>query len=126
MQNISLKRKRKGKPLTDLWYHWPKESQLHIVQQIVKLETKLGALSFKKHGSIYYKSNLEYRSVACDSLSTDIMKVNGTAADLDLSTLDQFAIGPLTEARLWSGGRSNMDLDRGPCEILRGTIENAL
>jgi DNA-directed RNA polymerase alpha subunit len=51
-----------GQPLGAVWYQWPEESQVEMVQQIVDLELKLMSISFLKHGSIYYKADLDSKA----------------------------------------------------------------
>lgn len=108
--------KSDGKPLGNFWYQWPKEAQLEIIQQVVDIEMKLSSLSFLKHGSIYYKSDLESKGLTYESLAANLFQVDSSSRTLDLSMLNDFAIGPLTDARLWEGEKATMNLDRGPCE----------
>lgn len=111
-----IEEKAVGQPLGSVWYQWPEESQVEMVQQIVDLELKLMSISFLKHGSIYYKADLESKGHSSEPLSGDVSE---SSMAIDSIDLDKFAIGPLTEARLWAGKRVSMDLDRGPCEHLR-------
>ncbi|KAF2463885.1 kinase-like protein [Lindgomyces ingoldianus] len=54
-----IEEKAEGKPLGSLWYQWQTESQLDLVNQLVDFETKLTSVSFRRHGCIYYKKDLE-------------------------------------------------------------------
>ncbi|KAK2756950.1 Phosphotransferase enzyme [Arachnomyces sp. PD_36] len=119
-----LEEKADGKQLGNLWYKWPKEARLEIIQQLVDIEVKLGALSFLKHGCIYYKSDLESKGFACESLAANLSRVHNSSSSkaqrLNLSKLEDFAVGPLTDARLWEGEKATMNLDRGPWNTAAG------
>lgn len=104
-----------GQPLGAVWYQWPEESQVEMVQQIVDLELKLMSISFLKHGSIYYKADLDSKGHTSEPLSVDVSE---SSMRIDCIALDKFTVGPLTEARLWAGERASMNLDQGPCEHL--------
>jgi hypothetical protein len=108
--------KSDGKPLGNFWYQWPKKTQLEIIQQVVDIEMKLNSFSFLKHGSIYYKSDLESKGLPCEPLAANMFQADGSLGALGLSIMRDFAIGPLTDVRLWEGEKATMNLDRGPCE----------
>ncbi|KAF1840342.1 uncharacterized protein K460DRAFT_410935 [Cucurbitaria berberidis CBS 394.84] len=78
---------------------------------LVEIETKLTSISFWKHGCIYYRKDLEERKVK----SYDLDAKSLSSGDfLKGNPLEEFAFGPLTEARLWGGEKAAMKLDRGP------------
>ncbi|KAI9674439.1 MAG: Phosphotransferase enzyme [Caeruleum heppii] len=109
-----IEEKARGQPLGGLWYQWPIESQLDMVSQVVELEKKLGSISFPKHGCIYYKADLDRRGIAANTLPPELLTTENITKPLDPSTLGKYAIGPLTDAKLWEGERAEMDMDRGP------------
>ncbi|KAF1953158.1 hypothetical protein CC80DRAFT_420717 [Byssothecium circinans] len=103
--------KAKGKPLGSLWYQWQTDSQLDLVAQLVDFETKLTSVSFQRHGCLYYKKDLEGKG----DRAFDLEARSQASVDFVKGLLtDEFALGPLTEAKLWEDGRATMDLDRGP------------
>lgn len=109
-----IEEKAKGVPLGNLWFQWPKESQFNLVSDLVEFETKLASISFKNHGCIYYKADLEDNGMHTQDIDA-IFSASGER--LDCSILAKLAFGPLTQARLWEGERAQMTLDRGPCEL---------
>jgi len=114
-QNTSLKRRLWGS-------HWvlsgtsgQRNHRLNWCGQIVDIELKLMSISFLKHGSIYYKADLDSKGHTSEPLSVDVSE---SSIKIDCIALDKFTVGPLTEARLWAGERASMKLDQGPCEHL--------
>jgi hypothetical protein len=79
--------------------------RFNIIEQIVEIERNLASVKFLKSGSIYLKEDIP-NQVALQ-----------TNQPLYPSILDQFTLGPLVEKELWRGGRTEMDLNRGPCEF---------
>jgi hypothetical protein len=86
-----------------------------MAQQIVDMELKLMSISFFKHGSVYYKADLDSKGHTSEPLSVDVSK---SSMRLDSVALDKFAVGPVTEARLWAGERAFLNLDQGPYKHL--------
>ncbi|OAX81715.1 hypothetical protein ACJ72_03935 [Emergomyces africanus] len=103
-----IEEKVPGTRLGSLWHQWPRPSKLRLIEQIVALEHVLTNIKFSKHGCLYFKEDLPQSSQEVnDSLLVD-------SSPMDSARLGRYAIGPLTCAELWSNGRENMDLDRGP------------
>ncbi|KAH8817179.1 hypothetical protein F5884DRAFT_874085 [Xylogone sp. PMI_703] len=98
----------------DIWYHWPLESQLSLIAQLVDLETKLRSVSFRKHGCICYKEDLESRGIPAHDLEAKSLSPGDPTGQPKSISTEGFALGPLTEARLWEGERAAVNLDRGP------------
>lgn len=96
--------KAPGVRLGFLWNKWPRETKLKMVRQVVDIENKLTSIKFSKHGSVYFKEDLR-------SLTGDVEDL-----EIDSTTLERFAIGPLTTAELWTNTRNDMEFNRGPCE----------
>ncbi|TVY42581.1 Altered inheritance of mitochondria protein, mitochondrial [Lachnellula occidentalis] len=109
-----IEEKAAGKPLGNLWRKWPRESQLGLVAELVDLEAKLASVSFRSHGCIYYKADLETKGVRTHSLEATYKLMGNALKEVDSSIMAKFALGPLTEAVLWEGERATMPLDRGP------------
>ena len=85
--------------------------------QLVELETKVTSVTFWKQGCICYKKDLENRGLPAENLETASPSHDGPARLLDSVSAERYALGPLTEARLWEGERAKMKLDRGPCKL---------
>jgi hypothetical protein len=103
-----------GKPLGGLWSSLSKESQFDVVSQIVDLELKLSEASFRRHGCIYYKTDLERKGIATDSFMEDL--VTHDHLKFKHSVLAKYAMGPLTTAKLWQGQKNKKNPNLGPCK----------
>lgn len=79
---------------------------------MIDIQNTLTGVTFDMHGCIYFKDDLR-------SLGEEPKEANIQSATT--STLDIFAMGPLTTGELWNGVRSGMDLDRGPCKSREST-----
>ena len=112
-----IEEKAGGKPLGGLWYQWQTESRFGLVTQLVDFETKLTSVSFLRHGCIYYKKDLEKKGLPAYDLEAISLSSGGPVKGLNPALSEEFALGPLTEARLWEGERATMNLDRGPCKL---------
>ncbi|RDI84813.1 hypothetical protein Vi05172_g5260 [Venturia inaequalis] len=105
--------KATGKPLSSVWYGWPEESQMKFLSQLVEMETKLASLSFRSHGSLYYKKDLLQKDVSVRDFQTPLL--HPSSKTFNHTSLREYAIGPSTMAALWAGERAAMNgLDRGP------------
>ena len=62
----------------------------------------------------FRKRGLPAYDLEAESLSSD-----DPAKQLNSVSTKGFALGSLTEARLWEGERATMNLDRGPCKFTR-------
>lgn len=102
-----LEEKVPGVRLGAVWHSLPWGAKLAIVNQVADFDATLSAASFKTHGCIYFKK--------------DLQRLTGYAAAIQVrldqkeTTLEQYAIGPSTKAELWISGREQLDVDRGPC-----------
>jgi hypothetical protein len=110
-----------GRPLGNLWHQWEPEEQLNLIAQVVDFQKKLTSVSFRGHGCLYHRKDLEGRALRIFDLQAQFLSPNGPAEPLDAPPMSNFVLGPLSEARLWEGERASMDLDRGPCIFPRGT-----
>ncbi|PVH72795.1 hypothetical protein DL98DRAFT_470064 [Cadophora sp. DSE1049] len=109
-----IEEKAEGKPLGNLWRHWPRESQLNILTELVDLEAKLASVSFQSHGCIYYKDDLTTNGVQAQSLGATYNSIGNASKELDPLQMAKYALGPLNQAVLWQGERAIMALERGP------------
>ncbi|KAH7408181.1 phosphotransferase enzyme family protein [Phaeosphaeria sp. MPI-PUGE-AT-0046c] len=101
-----LEEKIRGVRLGTLWYDLPWKTKLVIVDQVAQFDGSLSAVKFNSHGSIYFKEDLI-------SLTRDAKPVQ-LSSSVQESTHEQYAMGPLTTAELWSGARVQLNFDRGP------------
>ncbi|KAH8434269.1 aminoglycoside phosphotransferase family protein [Aspergillus melleus] len=97
--------KAPGIRLGSVWNQWPREAKLKVITQIVDMENTLTAVSFPKHGCIYFKD--------------DLRSLTGKAEDINIDSsnaesLSRFSVGPLTSAELWEESIRELQLERGP------------
>jgi len=102
-----LEERAPGKPLGRLWYQWPIQSRLDIIEHIVDMERKLASVKFVKTGCIYFREDVPL------DLSTDISL--DTSVPSPPSVLERFKLGPLVTSELWHGVRTTMNMNKGPC-----------
>ena len=113
-----IEERASGSPLGNLWPQWSKESQHDLIAQLVDFEAKLTSISFGKHGCIFYKRDLERKGLPAYGLEARFRTSIPSADQVDPGLFEEFAFGPLTEARLWEDERATMNLDRGPCQSI--------
>ncbi|KAF9736412.1 hypothetical protein PMIN07_008230 [Paraphaeosphaeria minitans] len=101
-----LEEKVPGVRLGAVWHRLTWEKKLAIVDQVADFDGSLSATRFKTHGCIYFKEDLQRLTGNSDAIQL--------ISDQQHSTLEQYAIGPLTKAELWVSGREQLDIDRGP------------
>lgn len=97
--------KAQGDSLGSLWLSLSTGELAAVIRQIVDIETRLFSTPFPKHGSLYYKEDLE------EKFREDIPNVANDGSLL----ADRFCIGPVATRPFWSEERGQMNLDRGPC-----------
>jgi hypothetical protein len=102
-----LEEKASGVRLGAVWRDLPWKAKLDIVVQVAEFDRALCGVRFKMHGCIYFKEDLERLTGKADAMQLKLGQED--------STLEQYAMGPLTKAQLWVNGREDMDIDRGPC-----------
>jgi hypothetical protein len=127
-----IEEKAEGRPLGSLWNQWEREEQLNLVTQVVDFQKKPTSISFRSHGCLYYKKDLEGRELRIHDLQAQLLSSDplaephsplSLAEPLNPLSLAEFALGPLTKAGLWEGERATMDLDRGPCKFSQKTFQ---
>ncbi|KAK0123796.1 Phosphotransferase enzyme [Cadophora gregata] len=123
-----IEEKAVGEPLEKFWPRWDMESKRNLVTQLVDLETDLTAVTFKEHGCIYFKKDLKDKGVDASTLQGSFTPLEAKAF-VGIES-DRWAMGPLTEPRLWQGEREKMALQRGPwsdpLSYMRSIAENEL
>lgn len=104
-----------GRPLSTVWYGWSEESQISFVSQLVELEVRMTAVSFRSHGSLYFKRDLMQHGTPTPGLQEPLL---APPLPTPLHTsIDEYLIGPATTATSWKAECATMtDLNRGPCE----------
>jgi hypothetical protein len=96
-----------GVRLGAIWHHLIWEKKLAIVNQVADFDGSLSAMRFNTHGCIYFKEDLQRLTGNFETVQI--------SSDQQRSTLEQYAMGPLTKSELWISGREQLDIDRGPC-----------
>ncbi|KAE8149487.1 phosphotransferase enzyme family protein [Aspergillus avenaceus] len=95
--------KVEGVPLSQVWGNMKLPQKLQLLLAITRLQKKWVSVSFSHYGSLYYAGDVQQQS-------------NVSHYFKDGNTIDKsgFTVGPIT-ARDWlDGGRSKLDIDRGP------------
>ena len=85
-----------GIPLGEVWYTMTPDEQFKVMRQVVELEARIMGFDLPAFGSIYYQKDLP------------------TERNVPLE--GAFCIGPMAHWSWWNGGRSNLNIDRGPCK----------
>ncbi|KAL9103637.1 MAG: hypothetical protein Q9163_001332 [Psora crenata] len=96
--------KAQGESLSSLWPSLSKGELAAVIREIADLETRLFAFQFPKHGSLYYKKDLEEK----------FRKDNLNMPKDGILLADRFCVGPVATRLFWMEERGQMDLDRGP------------
>ena len=99
--------KMQGESLASRWSSLSKKELAEVIKQIVDIERRLFSAHFPKHGSLYYKADLEEE--VRENTSNEQNGVNILS--------DQFGIGPIANRSFWTDERGQMTLDRGPCSF---------
>lgn len=94
-----------GASLTDVFNDLGEGDIIAILRQVDELEKRMMSIAFPAGGSLYFAEDL----------------TNIKAAGVKLECGD-FCVGPETSIPLWSGRRSQLDVDRGPCKSLSAFI----
>lgn len=73
------------------------------------------SVSFRNHGSLYFKKDLIQHSIPSRDLQAPPLAPSSV---LPLhASISEFAMGPSTTAALWGAERATMsELNRGPCK----------
>ena len=94
-----------GESLGSCWLSLSTGELAAVIKQIVDMETRLFSASFAKHGSLYYKEDLEEK----------FRDNNKNPANDGNLLADRFCVGPVATRPFWTEERREMSLDRGPC-----------
>ena len=97
--------KAQGESLGSCWSSLSTGELAAVIRQIVDIEARLFSARFPKHGSLYYKEDLE----------KNFRDNNKNVANDGNLLADRFCIGPAATRPFWTEERGQMSLDRGPC-----------
>lgn len=97
--------KMQGESLASRWFSLSTKELAKVIEQIVEIESRLFSARFSKHGSLYYKEDLEQE-----------IRQNNSNEQNGVNLLpENFGIGPTANRSFWSEERGQMTIDRGPC-----------
>lgn len=88
-----------GESLASRWLNLSTEEVKHVMTQIAEIEERIFSFKFPGYGCLYHKHDVEEKR------------------QLSLQVGD-FCVGPVATRQFWHDERGEMELDRGPCEIL--------
>jgi hypothetical protein len=91
-----------GTTLNTIWFDLEEEDIISLTRQIAKLESVMMSIDFPAGGSLYY--------------TKDLKKIDGRRG-IPLED-KRFCVGPEVHPSLWTGRRSQVKVDRGPCTPL--------
>ena len=97
--------KVQGESLSLLWVSLSTEELVKVIRQIIDIDNRLFSVGFSKHGSLYYKEDLEEK----------FREDKSSEANDENLLPTRFCLGPLATRTFWAEQRSKMMLDRGPC-----------
>ena len=112
-----LMEKQTGVVLTDVWDTMKGKEKVHILDQVVDIERRLGATKFSKFGSLYYKTDVPDHS---DSDSASYLYLDSAGNEVRSET---FTIGPTNHRSFFDFRRGELDIDRGPCKFVSNSYE---
>lgn len=110
-------------PGIDLATRWPlinrKEHIPPLLSDVLDIEAKFEHPPFSQFGSLYFKedvsSELQERPLFSPSYNGDLDPKFKAASE-------KYRIGPIADRPWWSGGRHVLNVDRGPCKLIRNSV----
>jgi hypothetical protein len=96
-----------GKNLGALWGSMDEHDRYRFLQGLVRLESRLFNLRFPASGSLCFRQDL--------TTTSEKIAVDPTGSD----SPDSVCMGPSVSLPLWYGKRSELEIERGPCELAR-------
>lgn len=97
--------KLQGESLASRWSSLSTKELAEVIKNIVDIESRLFSAPFSKHGSLYYRDDLEEPVPGKKTIEQN---------DFDLLS-DKFGIGPVANRSFWTDERGQMALNHGPC-----------
>ena len=97
--------KAQGESLSSRWLSLSTGELAEVIKQVVDIETRLFSARFSRHGSLYYKKDLEEK----------FREDNPNESNDGNILADRFCVGPVATRSFWAEERGQMKLDRGPC-----------
>jgi hypothetical protein len=92
----------RGTNLSYVWMELKETDIVSVLRQLVQLESRMMSIPFPAGGSLYYTNDLEKVARRTGMPLND----------------EGFCVGPDVRLHMWSGRRSQLDMDRGPCTPL--------
>lgn len=94
-----------GMDLASIWDGLGEACQTRVVRSLVDVKARLSNIRLPASGSLYFLRDVP----------ANVTKVAVNTEDADRP--DSLYLGPTTDLPFWFGKRSNLDVDRGPCEF---------
>lgn len=102
--------KIEGAELSQVWDSLNGKQKYAIVQQLVEFERKFTTARFTAYGSLYYKNDIP--STVASNIPLHLHRGQEDAPQ----SSDKFVVGPSNSRMYFDDGRSEVDVDRGPCK----------
>ena len=97
--------KAEGVPLSQVWDIMKLPQKLKVLLAITRLQRQWLSVSFSHYGSLYYPGDVQ------SPIGNHYVKDGETIKDAE------FVIRPATGRDWFDGGRSILDIERGPCTL---------
>lgn len=97
--------KTEGVPLSQAWDNVKLPQKLQVLLAMTRLQKQWSSVSFSHYGSLYYAGDVQ------PAVGSYYVKDGKPVKD------SEFAIGPTTGRDWFDGGRSILDIERGPCML---------
>lgn len=95
--------KIKGVPLSQVWSTMKLPQKLQVLLAMTRLQKQWLSVTFSHYGSLYYTEDVQ------PPAGNHFVKDGKVVKD------SEFAIGPATGRDWCDAGRSNLDVEKGPC-----------
>lgn len=95
--------KIKGVPLSQVWSTMKLPQKLQVLLAMTRLQKQWLSVTFSHYGSLYYTKDVQ------PPAGNHFVKDGKVVKD------SEFAIGPATGRDWCDAGRSNLDVEKGPC-----------
>ena len=97
--------KIEGVPLSQVWGTMKLPQKLRVLLAMTRLQKQWLSVSFSHYGSLYYTEDVQ------------ALRGNHFVKDGKAVRDSEFAIGPATGRDWCDAGRSNLDVEKGPCTL---------
>lgn len=99
--------KASGVKLGDIWWSLNAKEMLKVITQLVQYEAKLLQTPLSSYRSIYFAGFLSGQQLRNSSDNSD-----------------RWCIGPIADPSYWHDGRSELEINRGPCKCIYDNSDN--